>query len=197
MNVQSIPMTEPEGISGKEKAIYESSLELVAKYGFHGSSMSLLSKEAGVATGTIYHYFSGKDDLMKKMYCHYRYQLENWVLSRMDEKQSYKERFYIRWLNLYLFYTQNPNVLVFFEQYINSPYNKERSPHHFTGAYFEFLKEGIRENQLKPAKPEIYVAMYIGSVVMAAKITVFGSILLNKNDREIMVKKLWDGMSLV
>ena len=197
MNVQSIPMTEPEGISGKEKAIYESALELVAKYGFHGSSMSLLSKEAGVATGTIYHYFSGKDDLMKKMYCHYRYQLENWVLSRMDEKQSYKERFYIRWLNLYLFYTQNPNVLVFFEQYINSPYNKERSPHHFTGAYFEFLKEGIRENQLKPAKPEIYVALYIGSVVMAAKITVFGSTLLNKNDREIMVKKLWDGMSLV
>jgi len=190
-------MQQSKEFSEKEIAIYEGALELVAKYGFHGTSMSLLTKEAKVATGTIYHYFCSKDDLMKKMYRYFRTRLESCISSQVEEKQDYKERFYLRWLKLYLYYTQNPKVLVFFEQYINSPYNQERSPHHFTGAYFKFLKEGIDENYLKPAKPEIYVAMYMGSVVMASKINVFGSILLDETDRALLIDKLWYGMSKV
>jgi AcrR family transcriptional regulator len=190
-------MKEAQEFSEKEIAIYNGALELVAKYGFHGTSMSLLTKEAKVSTGTIYHYFSSKDDLMKKMYCYFRSQLEAYISSQVDVKEDYKERYYLRWQKLYLYYTQHPKVLVFFEQFINSPYNFERSPHHFTGAYFKFLKEGIDKKYLRPAKPEIYVAMYMGSVVMASKINVFGSILLEETDRELLINKLWFGMSQV
>jgi AcrR family transcriptional regulator len=181
--------------SEKEIAIYEGALELVAKYGFHGTSMSLLTKEAKVSTGTVYHYFSSKDDLMKKMYCYYRSKVEAHVSIHLQGEKEYKQRFYSRWMTLYLYYTQHPKVLQFFEQFINSPYNQERSPHHFTGAYFTFLKEGVDKKYLKPAKPEIYVAMYMGSVIMASKINVFGSILLDEGDRELLINKLWYGMA--
>ena len=132
---------------------------------------------------------------MKKMYCYYRSKVEAHVTSQLEGKNEYKQRFYSRWQALYLYYTRNPKVLQFFEQFINSPYNQERSPHHFTGAYFTFLKEGVDNKYLKPAKPEIYVAMYMGSVIMASKINVFGSILLDENDRELLINKLWYGMA--
>ncbi|GAB3004827.1 TetR/AcrR family transcriptional regulator [Cyclobacterium sediminis] len=197
MNVRSKVMKDIKEFPEKEIAIYEGALELVAKFGFHGTSMSLLTKEANVSTGTVYHYFSSKDDLMKKMYCYYRSKVEAHVSGQLEGKKEYKQRFYSRWKALYLYYTRNPKVLQFFEQFINSPYNQERSPHHFTGAYFTFLKEGIDNKYLKPTKPEIYVAMYMGSVVMASKINVFGSILLDEKDRELLINKLWYGMAEV
>lgn len=77
----------------KEIAIYEGALELVAKYGFHGTSMSLLTKEANVSTGTVYHYFSSKDDLMKKMYCYYRSKVEAHVSSQLTGKRNTNKGF--------------------------------------------------------------------------------------------------------
>ena len=186
--------TVPE-ISEKKKVIYESMLDLVEAYGFHGASMSLLAKEARVAAGTIYHYFSSKDELLKGLYVYCKGQVEEWVLAELDEKQPYKERFYKRWLSLYAFYTAHPKVLVFFEQYINSPYNQERSPHHFRGGFFQFLKEGIDEGHLIPSKPELYVALYMGSVILAAKIKIFGSIAFDMEDRKLLVSKLWATLS--
>jgi hypothetical protein len=35
----------------------------------------------------------------------------------------------------------------------------------------------------------------MGSVVMASKINVLGSILFDENDRELLINKLWHGMA--
>jgi AcrR family transcriptional regulator len=57
-------MSQEEIIAEKKKAIFESTLELVRENGFHGTPMSLVAKKAGVAAGTIYHYFESKDALI-------------------------------------------------------------------------------------------------------------------------------------
>ncbi|WP_073094202.1 TetR/AcrR family transcriptional regulator [Cyclobacterium lianum] len=183
------------GLTDKKRAIFEAMLDLVASYGFHGASMSSLSREAGVAAGTIYHYFASKDLLMNELYTYCKGQVEDWVQAELDEGQPYKERFYKRWLSLYAFYTAHPKVLVFFEQYINSPYNQERSPHHFRGGFFHFLKEGMDDGHLKKAKPELYVSLYMGSVILAAKIRIFGSIEIDVEDRNLLISKLWTALT--
>ena len=51
-------------IAAKKKAILKSTLKLIKDNGLHGTTVSLISKNAGVASGTIYHYFPGKDDII-------------------------------------------------------------------------------------------------------------------------------------
>ena len=51
-------------IPGKRKAILKSTLELIKDNGFHGTPISLIAKNAGVASGTIYHYFPSKDAII-------------------------------------------------------------------------------------------------------------------------------------
>jgi len=51
----------------KEKLILEVALNLFAKNGYASTSVSMISKEAGISKGLMYNYFSSKEDLLKKI----------------------------------------------------------------------------------------------------------------------------------
>lgn len=50
----------------KHEQILTAAEKLIAESGFQGLSMHKLAKEAGVAAGTIYRYFSDKEHLLMK-----------------------------------------------------------------------------------------------------------------------------------
>jgi TetR/AcrR family fatty acid metabolism transcriptional regulator len=54
----------------KEKydLILEASLKVIAENGYHGSQVSKIAKEAGVADGTIYLYFKNKEDILISLF---------------------------------------------------------------------------------------------------------------------------------
>lgn len=52
----------------KRTRILTSTLEVLARQGFHGFSMKQLADEAGVATGTIYLYFQDKEALIESLH---------------------------------------------------------------------------------------------------------------------------------
>ena len=54
--------------NSKEQRIFEAALKLFVERGVDNTSISLISKEAGIATGTIYLYFENKMDLINKLY---------------------------------------------------------------------------------------------------------------------------------
>ena len=57
--------------SKKEKKydiILEAALKVIAENGFHGSQVSKIAKEAGVADGTIYLYFKNKEDILISLF---------------------------------------------------------------------------------------------------------------------------------
>lgn len=49
---------------GKEDRILEAAVRVFAENGYHDSSMAVVAREAGVATGTIYLYFERKQDVL-------------------------------------------------------------------------------------------------------------------------------------
>ncbi|MDD3246000.1 MAG: TetR/AcrR family transcriptional regulator [Methanosarcina sp.] len=51
-------------VEDKRTAIIETALKLFTERGFHGTSTAQISKEAGVATGTLFNYFPTKEDLV-------------------------------------------------------------------------------------------------------------------------------------
>ena len=59
----------PDKGNDKQEAILDTALTLFTERGFFGTPTSLISKEAGVATGTLFFYFRTKEDLIDTLYC--------------------------------------------------------------------------------------------------------------------------------
>ncbi len=57
-------------MSDKRKRLIESALELFVLNGFQGTPTSQVAKHAGVATGTLFHHFDSKADLIQCVYQH-------------------------------------------------------------------------------------------------------------------------------
>jgi len=51
----------------KEQAILNAAVKVFAEYGYHESKVSKIAEIAGVANGSVYLYYSGKEELLFKM----------------------------------------------------------------------------------------------------------------------------------
>lgn len=184
-----------EEISEKKHLIFESALDLIKEHGFHGTPMSQVAANAGVAAGTIYHYFKGKDELIRELYAYNRNRVITVVDEAASEGGTRKDRFFNIWNRLYEFYIKNDNVLVFFEQYLNSPYNTDKSPNHLRGSFYGFFLEGIKAGEIRQVKPELLLSLTFGSVSSAAKLRLFGKVPLEQSDLNNVAAILWRGIS--
>lgn len=185
-----------EDISDKKRAIFESTLDLIKHHGFHGAPMSLVAKNANVAAGTIYHYFESKEQLIGELYTYNRCRIIAVVDQAIKESGSYKEKFANIWTSVYEFYIKNSNVLIFFEQFVNSPYNVDKYPNHYRGEFYNFLVEGIKKGQVKAVKPEILVVLVLSSISSSAKLNMLGNVPLAKKDLRHIIEILWDGVAV-
>lgn len=184
-----------EDIADKKKAILESTLKLVVEHGFHGTPMSLVAKKANVAAGTIYHYFESKDELICSLYAYNKSRVVATINTALMPGGFSKEIFFKSCTNLYRFYCQNTDVLVFFEQYINSPYNTNKCASPFQGKFYDFFKKGIEQDLLKDLKPEILVVYTLSNIANAAKLNKYGSISFSEADFKNVLIMLWDGIT--
>lgn len=185
-----------ENITDKKRAIFDSTLELIKENGFHGSPMSLVAKNAGVAAGTIYHYFESKDQLICELYHYNRSRVVKTINTAIAEELPYKEKLFKIWRDLYEFYIHNTNVLIFFEQYVNSPYNTNKCPSHFQGELYDFLLLGTKKGLVKKVRLEILVVLTLASISSAAKLNMFGNVALKEDDLKQLMEILWDGISI-
>jgi AcrR family transcriptional regulator len=190
-------MSQEEIIAEKKKAIFESTLELVRENGFHGTPMSLVAKKAGVAAGTIYHYFDSKDALLIALYSYLRGQLSKEIAEGDDETQTYESRFFSFWKKHYRFYLQNPNALHFIEQFVNSPYYDrcpEKDYDRCQNITAQFLKTGIENHTLKQMNLKLMSIMVHSSVTTAAKIHLTKKVEMGETELQQVAQMVWDGI---
>ncbi|WP_442588219.1 TetR/AcrR family transcriptional regulator [Pedobacter sp. AW31-3R] len=191
MNVQL------EDPCGKREAVLNSTLALVRKHGFHGTPMSQIAKHAGVAAGTIYHYFESKEALIVELYIHVKNKLGAAVLMGDDERKSYNERFFNFMINHYNFYVDNEDAMFFLEQYINSPYAHdfpEKDSQLYTEKVIPFFKYGIDNSYFKNIDPRLLAPTIRGTLVAAASFQLSQRIVFSKEDIIEVVKIIWDGI---
>jgi TetR/AcrR family transcriptional repressor of multidrug resistance operon len=190
MNVQL------EDVCGKRETVLNSTLTLIRQYGFHGTPMSMIAKHAGVAAGTIYHYFESKDALIDALYVHVSTKLAAALLVGDDERKPYKERFFQCMTNHYQFYMKNPDALFFLEQYANSPYAKN-NPEEAKGRFkhiFEFYEYGINNNFFKSIDTKLLMPTIKGTLVAAANFQLTQHLMFTDEDIKVVIGIIWDGI---
>lgn len=191
MNVQL------DTVAEKKQAIFRSTLRLIREFGFHGTPMSQIAQEAGVATGTIYHYFTSKDELIVELFRYCKELMHRATFKDEERALPYPDRFVAIWTNLVKHYISHPEVLSFLEQFFSSPYVKVVYPEDcvcFQDEVSVFLKQGIREGHIKRLDINIISAAYLGTVSATAKRHNNGRFTFDEQDMKHMVGIIWDGI---
>lgn len=186
-----------DNISEKKKAIFESTLALVKEHGFHGTPMSLVAKNAGVAAGTIYHYFDSKDTLIIELHAYIRNNMATALLQEDDEQMLPKARFFNFWIKQCQFYIGNPSALYFIEQFVNSPYYNrcpDKDNNQWQNLISEFLRAGINKNILKPIDFKIVAPLVHGSTITTAKVHLSGRTQIGEEQLKQVAQIVWDGI---
>ena len=182
----------------KPSAILETTLDLISKRGFHDTPMSAIARESGVSTGIIYHYFSGKEELILELYKEIKYNMIRAVLEGHSEQAPYRERFFHWWRRLIRYYIDHPKEAKFLEQFENSPYYDPKLQEIFADELMPFISsffvQGIQEGVLKNIPLEISAELSFGVAISLAKQHIRGAITLDDETIDAAANASWDAL---
>jgi AcrR family transcriptional regulator len=105
----------------KKEAIFEATLRLITERGFHATPTSLIAKEAGIATGTLYLYFESKNDLLNKLYFEVKKHLAEGLTEGLSSDATIEEGLELVWRQMLNHLLSYPVEFAFMEQFENSP----------------------------------------------------------------------------
>ncbi|MEQ8713041.1 MAG: TetR/AcrR family transcriptional regulator [Cyclobacteriaceae bacterium] len=171
MNVRSNMVANPD----KRIQIMESAITLFVTQGFQQTSMAQLSKSSGIAIGTMYHYFKGKDELIGQTYLYVTKQFGAFVtISEAETKLSFKDRFRLVWVRAYTFYVDHPNYFFFKDTLNYSPLVsqelKEEGSQYYQ-ASMDLIIEGVEQKIFASNNPVVLLRWIYNSIITPTQIT--------------------------
>jgi AcrR family transcriptional regulator len=187
-------------IQGKKEAILKSTLELIKDNGFHGTPISMIAKHAGVASGTIYHYFESKDEIIMELHRKIKGEMVAAMFKDGNNKKEYRQQFFDGWINLCKYFINNPGALFFHEQFNSSPYAKVVLKKNSKGSmsrFNEFFQLGMDKGYLKKMEYLLIASAVFGCITATAKYHVMGRFGFKDNDLCKIANIIWDGIKLI
>ncbi|MEY3238895.1 MAG: hypothetical protein RIR11_333 [Bacteroidota bacterium] len=104
----------------KLAAIQNAALKLVIRTGFSGLKMADVAKEAGIGTGTMYVYYGDKEQLIEDVYLITKKEIAAVLFDPAHLSDTFQETFKRMWLAYFGFCLQQPEKMLFVEQFLYS-----------------------------------------------------------------------------
>jgi AcrR family transcriptional regulator len=137
----------------KQAEILKAALRLFVENGFHGTPTSLIAKEAGVANGTLFHYFNTKEDLIVSLYVAIKKNLSACITIHPDDTASLKDKLKYIYVMALKWGIDNTIEFRFVQQFISSPYLLKLAPEEIqqkNNMILMLFQQGIDEHIIKP-----------------------------------------------
>ncbi len=175
-------------------------MKLFVTHGFQETSMTKLSKESGIAIGTIYHHFSGKSALIEETYLYSSMRFGEEVHIDPDTyKLPYKEQFRAVWLKACNFFISNPIYFYFKDSLNYSPLISEelraQSKTYYKSA-FDILLKGIELGKITFDDPELLGNWVYNTIVTAVQMKLGDETKVNSQTIDQLFEMCWAGVSL-
>jgi AcrR family transcriptional regulator len=163
------PPVEAEKTSETREKILATALTLFTRRGFFGTPTSLISKEAGVATGTLFFHFPTKDDLIDTLYRRIKSEAAQAICLGIGDEENVQEKLRRLGYNFVEWGIQNSEKLTFIVQFAHSPFistsTREEGMSHFLPLR-EIVRDGIREGTIRDIDPDLLFRM-MGSTLFS------------------------------
>ena len=114
-------------LHAKRIAILDAALSQISMYGFHGTSIKMISTAANVAAGSIYNHFANKEEVIQALYIQIGKEINDIVTSNHDPSIRFEDDFLNIWTAILELYISDPRKPEFITQYTYSPYIIERT----------------------------------------------------------------------
>jgi AcrR family transcriptional regulator len=137
----------------KKEEILKAALKLFVEFGFHATPTSKIAKEAGVANGTLFHYYKTKEELILALYSDTKKRLTEYMYSNISKADSLDLVFKSIYTNTIEWSLENKAEFYFIQQFSTSPFYSLISPEEIrkqAEPHLDFLQEGIKAAVLKP-----------------------------------------------
>ena len=181
----------------KVEAIFRATLTLVKERGLAGITMGDISKEASIATGTLYIYFKNKDELIRALFTECRKQSAHYYFENINGQLSFEGRMERLFHNIICYKMNNFEVSAFLEQSYHSPYvdvidlkKKQKA----LNPLFDLIKEGVETRKIRNTEVQLIVSYLFGIINEMVKKAYFS----NKKITEAVIKEVyamfWNGI---
>ncbi|WP_139684819.1 TetR/AcrR family transcriptional regulator [Vibrio tasmaniensis] len=182
----------------KRQQIIDAAEKLIAESGFHGLSMHKLAKEAGVAAGTIYRYFSDKEELLQQVRLAVSQRNAGLIQQGVEDSMSLKERFRKMWLNIFELSGSNICNLKNRAQYDSLPCIRSHETKEIERKMFhkidQLFTEGREQGVFKPLENPVLAALSLEVSVTLARKQSLGYYQLDKKAIEAAIEASWDAI---
>jgi len=183
----------------KKELILQATLELLADQGLQNISVPEIIKTSGVAAGTLYYYFSDKDDLIDRLYLDLKQEAGNALTKGINQDSNFKEQFFLLWKNLYSFYTSYPKKFEFLEDYAHSPKVRNEIKA-ITQTYYQsaidLFKSGINIGILRKLPVQLMLNMVFGNISTFARMVLLEEIDPTPELIQHSIQSSWDSVRI-
>ena len=188
-----------EQIKDKRVAILESALKLFTERGFHGTSTAQISKEAGVATGSLFNYFPTKEDLINSLYFEVKGNLSRGMGKEVETQSTVQDKFRKIWSNLINWGVDNQEEFLFVGQFCYSPYITKFTREEVMKEYVflhDLVNEGIKTGEIRDFSEELVIAMFYHGSRTVVNLILESDSLQDKNKLiEDGFQIIWNGLA--
>ena len=109
-------------ITDKRARILEAALELFTEHGFKGTSTAAIAQQAGVATGTLFHHFKTKEELINELYKETKLSLVHSLAAEVEKAQGVRDKIQSMWMFFVDWALTHEDKYRFFKHCEASPY---------------------------------------------------------------------------
>ena len=193
----------PLAAKDKRQDIIAATIRLISDYGFHGTPISMIAREAGVGAGTIYRYFKDKDSLFLETFQQVDGAFKRALLEEYEDGRPTRDRFLHLCRGVYLYGVKHPAEFKFIEQFYHSPYGTDlRREKLFCACgdagqehpFKQVFEGGQQQGVIKYLPLVSLLALSIGPVVFLVKDTIAGLICLDEAMINQTLVACWDAV---
>jgi len=182
----------------KELKIMDAALKLFVERGFHGTSTAKIAETAGVATGTLFHYFKTKEELINRLYLYTKENMLSEISEHYDDEKTFKENIKELWLKFVYFGVNEPYKFQFILTFHCSPYITSLTQEQletYTESMLGIYKVGVEDQKIKKIPFKMAMDYLWGNIV--ATVNHFERYPENMNEKNLNAafELLWNGIS--
>lgn len=158
----------------KRTQVIEKALELFTSQGLQQTSMAQISKESGVAVGTIYLNFKSKDELIERIFLMIQENFGKAVeLTNEELELSFEEQFYLIGQRAYNFYVHHPEQFYFIDTLNYSPLISKETREEGRTSYkqaIQILSEGMERGHIQQIPRVLLIRLIYNGIISLVQI---------------------------
>lgn len=172
-------------VDDKRRRVLDAALRVFAARGYHGTAVPEVAEAAGVGTGTLYHYFEHKQELVNEVYRDAKQRLRGALLDglpdpELGEPGAAKAWFLEVWRRLAAYAKREPDAFRFLEMQDHVEYLDAESRRLELATIAPLFRVGKRlHDRVGGARIDVVIALMWGAFVGLVKASRLGYLRLD------------------